>query len=70
MKQFAKDIGVKLVIKNMDFDSLLVALETGKIDCIAGAMNITNERKKSVDFSDVEERHPKIHSYERLFLTC
>lgn len=53
MKQFAKDIGVKLVIKNMDFDSLLVALETGKIDCIAGAMNITNERKKSVDFSDV-----------------
>ncbi|MDF4201164.1 transporter substrate-binding domain-containing protein, partial [Bacillus subtilis] len=31
-KKFAKDLGVKLVIKNMNFDSLLVALETGKID--------------------------------------
>ena len=33
-KKFAKDLGVKLVIKNMDFDSLLVALETGKVDCV------------------------------------
>lgn len=51
-KQFAKDLGVKLVIKNMDFDSLLVALETGKIDTIISGMNVTNERKKSVDFSN------------------
>lgn len=51
-KQFAKDLGVKLVIKNMDFDSLLVALETGKVDTVISGMNITNERKKSVDFSD------------------
>ena len=51
-KQFAKDLGVKLVIKNMDFDSLLVALETGKIDVIISGMNVTNERKKSVDFSN------------------
>ena len=51
-KKFAKDLGVKLVIKNMDFDSLLVALETGKIDVIISGMNITNERKKSVDFSN------------------
>ncbi|MCS4558836.1 transporter substrate-binding domain-containing protein, partial [Shewanella sp. C32] len=49
---FAKDLGVKLVIKNMDFDSLLVALETGKIDTIISGMNVTNERKKSVDFSN------------------
>lgn len=51
-KQFAKDLGVKLVIKNMDFDSLLVALETGKIDAIISGMNVTAERKKSVDFSN------------------
>jgi ABC-type amino acid transport/signal transduction systems, periplasmic component/domain len=31
-KQFAKDLGVKLVIKNMDFDSLLVALESHKVE--------------------------------------
>lgn len=51
-KKLAKDLGVKLVIKNMDFDSLLVALETGKIDVIISGMNVTAERKKSVDFSD------------------
>ncbi|OYS59274.1 ABC transporter permease, partial [Limosilactobacillus reuteri] len=51
-KQFDKDLGVKLVIKNMDFDSLLVALETGKIDAIISGMNVTAERKKSVDFSN------------------
>lgn len=52
-KQFAKDLGVKLEIKNMDFDSLLVALETGKVDCVIAGLNATAERKKSVDFSNV-----------------
>lgn len=50
-KQFAKDLGVKLEIKNMDFDSLLVALESHKIDVAIAGINITPERKKSVDFS-------------------
>lgn len=50
-KQFAKDLGVKLVIKNMDFDSLLVALESHKVDVVIAGMNITPERQKSVDFS-------------------
>lgn len=52
-KKLAKDLGVKLVIKNMNFDSLLVALETGKIDTIISAMNPTEERRKSVDFSNI-----------------
>ena len=52
-KKLAKDLGVKLEIKNMAFDSLLVALETHKIDAIISAMNPTPERKASVDFSDV-----------------
>lgn len=50
-KQLAKDLGVKLEIKNMDFDSLLVALESHKIDVAIAGINITPERKKSVDFS-------------------
>ncbi|MBT8913547.1 ABC transporter permease [Lactobacillus delbrueckii subsp. bulgaricus] len=52
-KQIAKDLGVKLEIKNMDFDSLLVALETGKIDVIISGMTPTAERKKSIDFSKI-----------------
>lgn len=52
-KAIAKDMGVKLQIKQMDFDQLLVALETGKVDMVLSGMSPTNERAKSVDFSHV-----------------
>ena len=52
-RDIAKDLGVKLVIKNMSFDSLLVALETGKVDMVISAMTPTAERKQSVDFSKI-----------------
>ena len=52
-KQVAKDMGVKLEIKNMDFDSLLVALETHKIDATISGINPTPERRKNVDFTDL-----------------
>ncbi|GAP03255.1 polar amino acid ABC transporter inner membrane subunit [Fructobacillus pseudoficulneus] len=52
-KQIAKDLGVKLKIKNMDFSSLLVAVETGKVDMAIGGINPTDERRQSVDFSNV-----------------
>ncbi|KRM60034.1 ABC transporter substrate-binding protein/permease [Secundilactobacillus malefermentans] len=52
-KKIAKDIHVKLVIKSMTFDSLLVALETGKADMVLGGMNPTPSRRQSVDFSDI-----------------
>ncbi|MCI1891169.1 MAG: ABC transporter substrate-binding protein/permease [Schleiferilactobacillus harbinensis] len=51
-KQIAKDLGVKLVVKQMDFDALLVGLETHKIDMVLSAMSPTPERKQSVDFSE------------------
>lgn len=52
-KQIAKDLGVELEIKDMKFDGLLAALQAGKIDFIVSGMTPTEERKKSVDFSDV-----------------
>ncbi|KRN03631.1 ABC transporter substrate-binding protein/permease [Holzapfeliella floricola] len=51
-QDIANKLGVKLVVKAMDFDSLLVALETKKIDMVISGMSATEERKKSVDFSD------------------
>ncbi|MCD2255245.1 ABC transporter substrate-binding protein/permease [Agrilactobacillus fermenti] len=51
-QQIAKDLGVKLEIKQMDFDSLLVALETHKVDMVLSAMTPTETRKQSVDFSE------------------
>lgn len=52
-KQLAKDLGVKAEFKVMNFDSLLVALETHKVDVVIAAMSPTPERAKSVDFSQV-----------------
>lgn len=51
-KKIADDNGVKLKIVNMQFDSLLGALKTGKIDLIISGMTPTDERKQEVDFSN------------------
>lgn len=52
-KQIAKDLGVKLKIMNMDFGSTLVAVQTGKVDMAITGVNPTEERRQSVDFSDI-----------------
>lgn len=50
-KDIAAAAGVELEIVDMKFDGLLPALQSGKIDMIIAGMNITEERKKAVDFS-------------------
>ncbi|WP_293436512.1 ABC transporter substrate-binding protein [Peptostreptococcus sp.] len=52
-KKIADEIGVKLEIKAMDFDALIMALQSSKVDMVITSMTPTEERKKSVDFSDV-----------------
>lgn len=52
-KQFAKDLGVELEIKDMAFDGLLVALQSDKVDMVFAGMTPTDERKQNVDFSDI-----------------
>ena len=51
VKQICDDNGSKPEIVNMEFDSLLVALQNGQIDAAISGMTITDERKESVDFS-------------------
>lgn len=52
-EEIAKDLGVKLEIKDMKFDGLLGALKSNKIDMVIAGMNPTAERAKEVDFSKV-----------------
>ena len=52
-KQFAKDLGVELEIKDMAFDGLLVALQADKVDMVFAGMTPTDERKQNADFSDI-----------------
>lgn len=42
----------RLKIENMPFDGLIPALKTGKIDLIISSMTATEERRKSIDFSE------------------
>jgi polar amino acid transport system substrate-binding protein len=48
----AKYVGLPLKIDSYTFDGLIPALQQGKIDCIISAMTATDERRKSIDFSD------------------
>lgn len=52
MAAVAKKLNKELVVENMDFDGLIPALNSGKIDAIAAGMTVTDERKVNVDFSD------------------
>ena len=50
--EIANDFEKNLKIEDMNFDSLIGALSSGKIDMIIAGMTVTDERKESVDFSD------------------
>lgn len=50
-KQIAEDNGMTAAIENMEFDSLLIALQNGQIDAVIAGMTVTEERKEAVDFS-------------------
>ena len=48
-KVIAKELGVELEIKDMSFDGLLAALQSGTVDMVIAGMSATPERQKSVD---------------------
>lgn len=52
-KEIAKDMGVQLEVKELAFDALLTTMQSGQIDVIISGMSATEERRKSVDFSEV-----------------
>lgn len=44
--------GYDVKIESLGFDALVPAVKAGKADCAISSMTITDERKKSIDFSD------------------
>ena len=52
MKQLGEKLGVEVEIQDMPFDSLIVAVQEGKIDMSVAAFNYTEERDEYVDFSE------------------
>lgn len=52
INMLAKEAGLEIELQDMSFDGLLPALQTKKIDVVIAGMTATDERKKSVDFTD------------------
>lgn len=50
-KQIADENGMTAAVENMEFDSLLIALQNGQIDAVIAGMTVTEERLEAVDFS-------------------
>ena len=62
-KAIAAELGVKATFEEAKFDSILMSIKSGKCDISISGFTITDERKKSVDFSD-----PYINSVQYLIL--
>ena len=51
-KYLANDLNREVVIKKIEWDSLVPSLQAGEINMILAGMSSTAERRKTIDFSD------------------
>ncbi|WP_409969443.1 ABC transporter substrate-binding protein [Bengtsoniella intestinalis] len=48
----AASLGLELVVDDMDFGTVIIAVQNGKSDIAMAGLTVTDERKQNVDFSD------------------
>ena len=51
-RAIAEKVGKPLKVINVDFDAVIAAVVSGKADLAAAGLTVTEDRKRSVDFSD------------------
>ena len=51
-KAICDELGYDLEIVRLDWDSLIPAVQTGKVDCVIAGQSITSERLQAVDFTE------------------
>jgi len=51
-KKIADELGYSLEIVKLDWDSLVPAVQSGKVDCVIAGQSVTAERMQSVDFTN------------------
>lgn len=76
LNAIAKDQGFKVDLKPLGFDSAIQAVQSDQVDGMIAGTSITDERKKSFDFSDsyfdsglqmaVKKGNSSIKSYDDL----
>jgi len=52
MQAVADKLGMELKIEDMEFDSIIAAVQSGKVDVGVAGMTVTEDRLKNVDFTD------------------
>jgi len=51
-REIGKTAGKEVEFRNINFDGLITALRTGSIDLVISSMTASDERRKSIDFSE------------------
>lgn len=51
-QKIADKLGLKLVVDNMDFSSVVTSVQTGKEDIAMAGLTVDETRKKQIDFTD------------------
>lgn len=52
MQAVCDELGMELEIEDMEFDSIITAVQTGKADVGVAGMTVTEDRLKNIDFTD------------------
>lgn len=48
----ADELGMELVVSDMEFDSIIIAVQSGKADIGVAGMTVTEDRLKNIDFTE------------------
>ena len=64
-KAVAAKMGKTFAVENVDFDSVIPSVMSGKADIAAAGITVTEDRKKNVDFSDVYAKTEIVLIYKK-----
>ena len=66
----ADKLGMELKVDNMNFDSIIPAITSGKDAIGVAGMTVTDERKKNVDFTDSYASSVSTSATRRISTSC
>lgn len=69
IQRIARELDMKVEFVTMDFDSLLPAIQSGKVDLAISDINATDERRELVDFTQPYFSNPQVLVTKKEILT-
>jgi polar amino acid transport system substrate-binding protein len=69
-RMVAEKLGRRVKFRDMPFASLIIALKSGDIDLVIASLNVSEEKKKEVDFSDTYYSAKMVLVYKEGDTTC